>query len=281
MGWQALLWGGLIALIIGGLAYTLWPEAVSPASPSASTPVVTLPTPTQTPEPTPKPLPLAALPTPTASGSTPNMAVVSKPSADSVTFTLTPAAESAGWASSLDGRSHFNVPNLHAGFFKGHVYYGAIQFDLSTVPSDSILTYATLQLTGLDEQNLSATDGSWQLNLLDPAIDALWPELTYERLHEAAVEITLSPTLTPADLGRNKVNLFSFDPAQLAVLQQHLARGQVSFRLDGPTSAGDNLFTWDSGYHGEDLCPATWSSPAPQRRRISSRRRRRPSAPPK
>ena len=251
VGGQALLWGGLTALVIGGLAYTLWPEAVSPASPSPSTPVVTLPTPTQTSEPTPKPLPLADLPTPAASSAAPDIAVVSTPSADSVTFTLTPAAESVGWVSSLDGRSHFNVPNLHAGFFKGHIYYGAIQFDLSAVPSDATLTYAALQLAGLDEQNLRAS-GSWQLNLLDPAIDALWPELTYERLHEATVEITLSPTLTPADLGRNKVNLFSFDPEQLAILQQHLVRGQVSFRLDGPTSAGDNLFTWDSGYHGED-----------------------------
>jgi hypothetical protein len=134
---------------------------------------------------------------------------------------------------------------------KGHVYHGAIQFDLSAVPSGSSLTYAALQLVGLDDQNLRP-GGSWQLGLLDPAIDAVWSELAYEVLHQAAVETTISPTLTSADLGWNRVNLFSFDPAQLAVLQQHLVNGRISLRLDGPTLANDNLFTWDSGYHGED-----------------------------
>ncbi|MBI1876656.1 MAG: PD40 domain-containing protein [Chloroflexi bacterium] len=249
VGFQALLWVGLILLIIVGLVYAFWGVVATPPTTSLSTPPAPRLAPTLTPGPTPKPLPAAALPTPSVPLSLSQVAETALPGR--IVLTLTPAAEAVGWASNLDGRTHFDVPNIHAGFFKGHVYYGAIQFDLSAVPPGSTLTYAALQLAGLDEQNLHL-GGSWQLDLLDPAINAVWPELTYELLHQAALEITISPTLTSADLGRNKVNLFSFGPAQLAVLQQHLVNGQISFRLDGPTSAGDNLFTWDSGYHGED-----------------------------
>ncbi len=81
-------------------------------------------------------------------------------------------------------------------------------------------------------------------------IDAAWPGLTHDALHDAVVDTTISPALASADLGRNQVNVFSFAPDQLAALEQRLVRGAVSFRLDGPSSGNDNLFTWDSGYAG-------------------------------
>jgi hypothetical protein len=172
-----------------------------------------------------------------------------------IALTLIPAAEAVGWASDLDGQSRFNVPNIHAGFFKGHIYYGALQFDLSGVPASATISEAVLELTGLDDQRLSP-GGTWQLHLLAADTDTAWPSLSYDLLRKAIVEATVPPALTSSVLSRGRVNVFSFDPEQLLALQRHVANGLVSFRLDGPTSGEDNLFTWDSGY-GENGYLAT------------------------
>ncbi len=239
------LWLGLIGLL-AGLGYTFWPEPAHPlvvqasnfVSPAVLTP---LPTPTATASPTP--------PTPAAAASTPLLPTLPP---NAISLVLTPTTESVGWVSSLDGRSHFGFPNIHAGFYKGQVYYGALQFDLSTIPPGSSLTYAAVELIGLDGQHLGTT-GKWQLSLLDPAINVTWPKLTYETLHQAPVDAVLSPALTPAQLGPGQVNRFLFNPTHLSILEQSLAGGAVSFRLEGPTAGSDNMFTWDSGFRGEQV----------------------------
>jgi len=170
------------------------------------------------------------------------------PPQDSLIFTLHAAPDATGWTSSLDNRGHVYMPGIHVGFFKGHVYYGALQFDLSSLPASSAIHAATLELTGLDAQRLSA-GGSWRVNLLAPAADDLWPTLPYDQLRSATTEATIGPAFTAADLAQNPVTTFDFDPAAIEALQRHVGRGVASFRLDGPMSEPDNLFTWDSGYH--------------------------------
>jgi hypothetical protein len=243
---RAFLWGVAIALIFG-IGYIFWPRPVlqspTPVSISMSLPQLTPTTELTTPIPpasTPQPSDAIFVPLPSAS----------LPAG--VTHTLIPAAEAVGWATSLDDRGHFGMPNIQAGYLQGHIYHGALQFDLSAVASGSTITYAALEVVGLDEQNLSP-GGTWQLRLLDPAIDAVWPTLTYGTLHEARVEATILPALTSADLAQNNVNVFLFDSESLSALQRHLTNGAVSFRLDGPTAGQDNLFTWDSGYRSEQV----------------------------
>jgi hypothetical protein len=242
-GLQALLWLG-IAVLVAGLAYAFWPQSTARSAAQAATPTLTS---TLTPTP-------AALLSPTAplwqSTRVVSVSSAPTPAPDAIALALTPAPENVGWASSLDGRSHFNFPNIHAGFYNGHGYHGALQFDLSAVPAGSTIKYAALELTGLDDQLLGSGD-LWQLNLLDPAVDTAWPAITYNALHSASVEVTIPPALTSADLGRDLTNVFAFEPYQLAALERRLARGVVSFRLDGPTSGNNNLFTWDSGYRSE------------------------------
>jgi len=248
---QTLIWAGL-TFLAAGLVYTYLMRPVPQPPPTATpAPVVTLrpsptPTPPQVSTPTPKPAPRSPA-APAAVFPTPP---VPTPPPGGLALTLTPAAGAVGWASSLDRQSHLGDRNIHAGFFKGHVYHGALQFDLSAVPPGSAITYAALELVGLGDQNLGQ-GGVWELRLLNPAIDVAWSALTYDMLHDAAVETTIPPALTPDDLARDRINVFPFGPGQLAALQRHLANRVVSFRLDGPTSGNDNLFTWDSGYSGE------------------------------
>ncbi len=171
---------------------------------------------------------------------------------------LTPLPAAVGWASDLDGRMHFDVPNIHAGSLNRATYHGALQFDLAALPPGATIIAASLELTGLSAEQLTA-DGVWRLQLLAATIDGAWPALSYETLHRADSEATIPLTLTVAELGADKVNVFPFDPESLALLQGRRSAGLVSFRLDGPAGDGDNLFTWDTGYrlNGElDTQPA-------------------------
>jgi hypothetical protein len=260
VGFRLFLWSAFLVAIItlGYLFRSRFSSQIPPSLLFISTPV-----PTSVTSPTPAAvgvsrlvaaaaLPMSAtsfLPEPTITGGGRIRHLIPTPPPGGAVIAVTPKEQMTGWVSSLDGRSHFDEPNIHAGFFNGHVYYGTIQFDLSAVPPASRLTYAALELAGLGDQNLNP-GGMWQINMLDPAIDDIWPVLTYNHLHAAGVQISVGPGVTSAGLSRDKVNVFLFGSEQLAALQQRLANGLVSFRIAGPTSGGDNLFTWDSGSEG-------------------------------
>jgi hypothetical protein len=244
--YQTLLWLGLV-ILAATLAYFFWPTGVT----HSSTPVsVSLSGPESAPQPaltTIAPAPTPTPPIPVDTGS--DLPPVPTPPPGGVAGLLVPPVEAVGWASNLDGRSHFGFPNIHAGRFDGYSYHGAFQFDLSPIPPGTTILYAAVELTGLEARYLSP-GGVWQLHLLDSAIDAGWAELTYEALHQADVDATLSPHLNPANLGGGRTNLLALDSAQIALLAERLSTGRVSFRLDGPSAGDDNLFTWDSGYRG-------------------------------
>jgi hypothetical protein len=179
---------------------------------------------------------------------------------------LVPAGNAVGWVSSGDPLNHFGDRNLHVGVFEGHVYYGAMQFSLASIPAGSRIEQATVELMGLSAENLG-TEGTWTLHLLSPEADVNWESVTYERIHTAPVADTIPPELSSQDLAARRVNVFAFTPAQRAELEHRLSpqpaglpslsgRGaggegrMVSFRLDGPSEGANNLFTWDTGYGG-------------------------------
>ncbi len=168
------------------------------------------------------------------------------PRPEEIDLMLPPQSGAAGWATSLDGRAYLAESEIHVGYFDGHTFLGALQFDLSAVPAGATITYASLELTGLDAQNTSP-GGKWQLYLLNPAINAGWSTLSYDMLRRATTEIMVGPALTSTDLSQGQVNSFRFGSEQLVVLQSHLPGGLVSFRLEGPSKKNDNLFTWANG----------------------------------
>ena len=190
--------------------------------------------------PTPRPTPSSA---PTYARALPGLT----PPPGALVLALTSAPDTVGWATNLDGKTHVGVPGIHVGFLDGYTYSGALQFDLTSLPSGAVITHAALELTGLDASNLDA-DASWQLEVLPSSIDTTWASLSYQALHEAEHQGTISVTLSTDELGAGKVNTFRFGPETLPALQRRLATGAVSFRLAGPASGPDDLFTWDTGY---------------------------------
>ena len=160
---------------------------------------------------------------------------------------LTPAPDGIGWATDLDGKTHFGVPGIHVGFLNGYTYQGALQFDLTSLPSGAVITHAALELTGLDASNLDA-DASWQLESCRHPSMRPGPRCPIRRCAKRSSQGSISVTLSTDELGAGKVNTFRFGPETLPALQQRVATGIVSFRLAGPASGPDNLFTWDTGY---------------------------------
>jgi hypothetical protein len=213
------------------------PMPSSTASPSAT------PSPTQViVESTSTPVAVAVLEVPTY---TPT------PESGDRIYSLSPAADHIGWVSSGEDRAnHFGDSYLYAGVFNGHVYSGAFQFDLRSLPRGAPIDSASIQLTGLREDRLGQ-GGTWALRLLAPEIDKDWNRHNYQEIFNAAALQVLAPILGSQDLAAAQVNTFELSPAQLRILETRIVEDKnpmVSFRIDGPLTGPDNLFAWDTGY---------------------------------
>lgn len=165
---------------------------------------------------------------------------------------MNPNVNRVGWVVGGQEGNHFGESNLYTGVFEGNVYHGAFQFDISFIAPGSSIHYAAVELTGLDDQKLG-NDGNWVLQMLDTQVDPEWPLHGFEQIDRASVTFTLPPALGNGDLSRGKTHVFVFNAGQRAELEERIARGVVSFRLDGPSFGDDNLFGWDSGYGDESL----------------------------
>jgi len=247
-------WG--VAWILGVVAVTgLGCSPFGPAVPTTRAPlsVALSPTSTSTPTATTSPTPgPAVLPTATAVATLTAVSLVqATPSpvipAGGIVYAVTPNVNRVGWVRSGEDGNHFGDSYIHVGFLGGNVYHGAVQFDISFIPPGSSIHYAALELVGLSGETLGS-GGSWHVRLLGEDIDADWPFHGYKAIHEASIAQTLSPTIGISDLAENELNVFVFNAGQRAILESRLERGLVSFRLDGPSSGADNLFTWDTGY---------------------------------
>lgn len=94
----------------------------------------------------------------------------------------------------------------------------------------------------------------WNVELLEPWMTAEWDQLDFETLDRTYN--VAAPLLYPraaAELGHMEQTTFFFSPAALALLEARLYQGDVAFRVVGPTTAQDNLFSWDSGFGAGSL----------------------------
>jgi hypothetical protein len=234
--------GAVVLLVglgfLGAMAYVA-SEAPEPATPQVlipNTPTGTFtPSPTATPRPT---LPPTETPTPSP---IPTM------KSEGIVYAISPRVNAVGWVRSGEGDNHFGDSNLFAGWTDGRVYISAMQFDLSFLPSNAMILTAQLDLTGLQDAGLG-NEGTWTLSMVDETLEDHWASVTYEVISNVPAGAVIPPILTSADLGRGRVNSFEFNAEQRALLEKRLAAKSVSFRIDGPSSGGNNLFAWDTGY---------------------------------
>lgn len=251
-------------VIAAGAGVLLWSTGViNVPSPRAALTAVALsatPTPTATATPLPSatftPSPLPAIPTAAA-----KTTITAQPTADlsavqAVTpqpgyrlYSLTPAPNAVGWVSDGDkSANHFGDYNIYAGVYDGRQHIGAVQFSLDELPPGAPIAYADVVLVGVADEWLGS-GGAWQADLLQAWMDPDWPERTFADLSAAdAAELALTPPLSGAELAAGRANVMVLGPEALAKLSERTLTGLVSFRIQGPSSGADNLFSWDSGY---------------------------------
>lgn len=229
-------WGVMLLYV----SWRLWQDGPAPAEQivygqGLLTPSPTMGLPTRTPTPT-------VVVLPTTEPITESITTIGPP-ANGIEIALEATFDTTGWTSTLDGQSHFGDGQIRVGTFGEHVYHGALQFDISAIPPDSKIVYAALELTGLNARNLGQ-GGVWQVRLLDNAINDNWAFLTYDRFRQAEVQARLHPALPATQLAEEVTQRFVFGPNQLDALIQQLTHDKIAFRIDGPASGPDNLFTW-------------------------------------
>ena len=250
-----LLWGGIGLVTILAIVL-LWATGTfqfsNPRQVLAST---RLPSPTESPAPVPL--------WPTVSGTAAHSATPTPPPPRTLdlpqlpqvtpppggqTYTIVPTAAAVGWMRDGDHKpNHLGDYNIYAGVYDGQAHLGALQFDLSPIPPGSPIVHADLTLVGLAEEWLG-DQAAWAVQLLEPWLDGDWPRRTYADLAMPGGAVAqLQPALTTADLAAGRANIFAFGPQALEALALRTLTGQASFRVMGPTSGADNLFSWDSG----------------------------------
>jgi len=165
-------------------------------------------------------------------------------------YRLLPRAHAAGWVASDEPRgNHLGDSHLYAGDFDGVGYHGIFQIDLAAVPRGATIHAVVLEITGLTDYRLGDT-GIWQVRILGREVDEQWRGQTYEDVHNAPIQWTLSPALGVQDLAVGRTNVFVLPPGQIRDLEQRLLDEHytVSFRLDGPVAGENSVFAWDAGY---------------------------------
>ncbi|OGO43794.1 MAG: hypothetical protein A2Z04_05135 [Chloroflexi bacterium RBG_16_57_9] len=131
------------------------------------------------------------------------------------------------------------------------ILHGVTQFDIiDRVPDNAQIVSVEVEFTGRSALYLTPqASGTWSLNLLSSNVDTLWAKsgFGYWHIHNTRVDASIPPALTNADLEVGRPNIFRFDEAQIALVQQRLAStGKLSFRLDGTTTTPftRQIFNW-------------------------------------
>lgn len=165
------------------------------------------------------------------------------------TVNITPRPQDVGWVVSNEvSGNHFGDDDIYAGIHGGQIYIGAIQFDLSALPANAKINWARLTLTG-QTRDFVGDGGSWSVYLLESDVDANWSSHGYLQIRDAQREYLILPILSNSDLQREKENIFNLGASVLQALERRLqTTRRASFRIDGPTTGPNNLFSWDSGY---------------------------------
>ncbi len=162
---------------------------------------------------------------------------------------IIPEETAVGWVASHEpSLNHFGDDDIYVGIYGGRIYLGAMQFDLSALPATAQITGAVLRLTGQTRQYLGI-GGTWTVYMLEESVDDGWSNHGYAQIAAAAALGVVGDPMDSSELGPGQVNELPLSPTLLTALQDRLAGSRrVSFRIEGPKSGANNIFSWDSGY---------------------------------
>lgn len=195
-------------------------------------------------------------PTDTPPTSTPTATPTATPTPQPIVITIAASRNASGYVVSNDPQTnYFTAPDIYVGAdlkaWRPIRWLGGVQFDVSGIPDSAQIVSAEVLLTGRSAVYLdSVPTMRWQVQLLDPAVDATWRASTYYSLQQAAALEPLVPPVAPSELGVGTVNVFRFTEAGLLRLKERLtSTNLVSLRVtaNDPNAGYRSIFDWHSG----------------------------------
>ena len=169
-----------------------------------------------------------------------------------------PGSNQVGWVITLDTDSnHLGDDDIYTGKWGNYVYYGLVQFNVGSLPADAKVESAQLILYTQTREYVD--DGAWQVQLLDPQVDAGFPSITFPQANAATVIGPVGDPIPAAAIAApGRANVLTLSPERIADLQARIAStGKFSLRIDGPPADGQtySMQSWDSGYGYGGLGP--------------------------
>lgn len=201
---------------------------------------------TETPSSTATRLPTATListPVPTPERTSAVSLVIPTPPPSGMVMTLMPNSALTGWVVNSDSPPHWGDRILLAGSLENETFSAVLNFDLANLPPGSEIVYAALELTGRDASKLG-TSGAWQLELVDGENTTNWADQSSNIVSSTAALAVLGEPLAASDLGVGHTNYFVFGAQDLALFQDQLAHGSLTFRLRPTWTESESLFGW-------------------------------------
>ncbi len=145
---------------------------------------------------------------------------------------------------------HFGKNSLFVGINKTlGISYGVMKFKLSSIPPNAIIKEAKISLYPLNRVNVKIEKyGEWSISFIEDVQDLA----DFEQIHSAKVIQTLGETIPSQKLTQGIWKTWNFNEYERAILQESLKKGEVLFRMQGPTElplgADSQMMMFDLGY---------------------------------
>jgi hypothetical protein len=156
-------------------------------------------------------------------------------------------------SSDSNNRKHFGVNSLFVGVDKRRgVSYGVMEFDLSTIPKNAVITSAKVHLYPMNRVSTTIENyGEWSVGVVD--IDSIDDVASYKDISESKIITYIGRPTQANQLTQGIWREWKCSSYECKQIESHLERGRVLFRVDGPSELrigrDSQIMQWDIGYN--------------------------------
>lgn len=149
-------------------------------------------------------------------------------------------------------RSHFGLNSLFVGVNKSKgICDSVVSFDFDALPKDAIIKSARFYLYPMNRVAAKIEKyGEWNLSLLDQ--DSFSEVTDFDQIENAKTKGVIGRAIQSSNLTQGIWNHWTFSRHECRLLQEEIARGKVTFRIDGPKSLPEGedsqMMQFDIGY---------------------------------
>ncbi len=182
----------------------------------------------------------------------PQVKVMTQLERDEFFRNIFPAPQDIGYVAekSTKNKEHFGKNSLFVGVNKTlGVSYGVLKFKTPSIPKNAIIKEAKISLYPLNRVNVKIEKyGEWGISFIEDVKNLS----DFNEIANAKVIQTLGHTIPSQKLTQGIWQTWELNEFEKKILQEQLQKGEVLFRLEGPTKlplgADSQMMMFDLGY---------------------------------